>query len=497
MPKLGPLPCPPYHAFALPAVLSAILIAFGLRAACAEDPGAVPLAKDKTSAGPVTVVRDGKFDFRVLVSGTQVLKQKDRQNITIAAAFPDWENPATVVVDIDQGGNSCLNHFRVLDVKARKITAEFGNCWHMALREGKQELVFGFYGDPSPMGWAYGARGLLPIPRVTPKQHVRIGTAAYLRRDFATALRHLWLVRGERFAEPSYLLGRMAELGNGVRQDYAVAMQHYQQAAERDYAPAFLRIGDLHANGRGVAKDPAEAVRWYLKAAELGEGLAQYNVGIGFLTGNGVEKDPGRALFWLLVASERLTDRKLVASARKSIRMAESELAASDIQRIRKDAASWKAQTVTRWREPPELRKRIGKYNYERVHGMTLFEIPEIERRVSMMLGSNAIEQMTRMSLSGPAVEHSGWLIAAGCKPHQCSFGNWSLAINLSDYSMFACLLPLDSEKMIFGATGKKSVVVPRGNYQRCDHDQPLQTYLTVFSSAGAPVAPGQPAQRP
>ena len=471
----------PYPSSRTLALLSSLLTVSGLQAASADDPGAISL-EYATTAGPVSVIGDNKSNqYRVLVGRAQVFEQEYIESITIAAAFPDWKNPSTVILRLNPGGNSLPSTYRVLDVKHRKTTAEF--CGG-ALRKGEKELVVACDDARQPTGWTYGAGGLSAIPRLTPEEHIRVGTAAYQARDYATALRHLWLVRDERFAEPPYLLGRMAELGNGVRRDYVVAMRHYQQAAERDYAPAFLRIGDLHANGRGVPKNPAEAMRWYRQAAELGEGLAQYNLGLGFLAGNGVQKDAGTALLWLLVASERLIDRKFVASAQKNARIAERELEQDAVKTIRQEADAWAPKTVTRWHDSSELREAIGKYNFHRFHGLTLLEIPDVEVRVRMMLGSNAIEQMTGMIASSPIKEHSGWLIAAACQAHECPDGNWTLAINLSDYSMFICLLPLNSENMIFGATGKKPIKIPRPSRTDCSAYSEQQAYLEVFSSA-------------
>src|SRR5262245_42605585 len=191
-------------------IFTSILMAFGLQPANGLEPGAVHLDYRKL-AGPVAIVGDHTHGYRVLVSKTLVFEDRYAWSLTIAAAFPDWKNPSTVVLALDDGGNLCASRYRVLDVRTRKITAEFGNCWRMALRRGSQDLVFAFADEDAPRGWTYGSSGLALIPRLTSEQHIRTGTAAYHRGDFDTALRHLWLVRAERFPEGPYLLGLMAE----------------------------------------------------------------------------------------------------------------------------------------------------------------------------------------------------------------------------------------------------------------------------------------------
>jgi hypothetical protein len=89
---------------------------------------------------------------------------------------------------------------------------------------------------------------------------------------------------------------------------------------------------------------------------------------------------------------------------------------------------------------PDELRAFVGVNPFERVKGRSLFDVPEVRSHVLSLLGKTGLDYIDSFAVSPPAEERSGWLVAHGCKPHDCNEQNWVIAINLSDYNVRACL---------------------------------------------------------
>ena len=105
------------------------------------------------------------------------------------------------------------------------------------------------------------------------------GVAAYIRGDYATALREWRPLAKQGYAQAQYNLGIMYRYGEGVPQDDAKALQWWRKAAEQGNANAQFFLGVMYAEGRGVPQDDAKALQWYRKAAEQGHAKAQYNLG--------------------------------------------------------------------------------------------------------------------------------------------------------------------------------------------------------------------------
>jgi S1-C subfamily serine protease/tetratricopeptide (TPR) repeat protein len=456
-------------------------------------PGAAPIKYEKI-AGPITIIGD-KEHYQILNNG-QMLFEDHSWYYDFVAAFPDWNNPNLAVLQSSAGGSGTCDSYEVLDVKTGKKSESFGVCGPPIILSTKDEFVFAFNSKPSFVGFSYGANGLTKIPNLTPEQHIQNGIASYNAKNYRTAIRHFWLVYRDRFPESPYYLGLMAHLGNGLRQNYSLAMDYYKKAAELDYAPAYFRIGILHANGRGVPRNPQEAMQWYIKAANLGEAIAQFNVGLGFLTGNGIQKDPRQALFWMLVAVDRLIDQKIADDARKNIRIAEAQLDPKAISEIQFNAASWKPITLTRWTDPAELKTFVGKYAFDRIKGLKLFEVPEVQSRIRMLLGPNVVDLINQWETSSPAEEQTGWLVASGCHPHMCS-EQWVVAINFSNYNMFVCFAEED-KPVKYAATGAKVIdlPLPPNNSSPCPNKEvALSVFQRLFSPPiqSAPPAPVSP----
>jgi TPR repeat protein len=116
------------------------------------------------------------------------------------------------------------------------------------------------------------------------------GGAAFVRGDYATAMR-LWrplAEQGDALAQSN--LGQMYSKGQGAPQDYAAAASWYRKAAEQGVDTAQTNLGRMYDIGQGVPQDYATAIRWYRKAAEQGDAFAQYNLGIMYANGRGGPK---------------------------------------------------------------------------------------------------------------------------------------------------------------------------------------------------------------
>jgi len=119
--------------------------------------------------------------------------------------------------------------------------------------------------------WAYSRPG--PGERTPPPYEA--GLAAYREGAFVSAAR-AWAPRAEAGdADAMFMLGWMAEYGQGRPWSNREAAGWYAQAAQRGHAPSQLRLADLYAQGLGVAFDRDVATRWYLAAAEAGLPRAQ------------------------------------------------------------------------------------------------------------------------------------------------------------------------------------------------------------------------------
>jgi uncharacterized protein len=99
--------------------------------------------------------------------------------------------------------------------------------------------------------------------------------AAYIRGDYAAALR-LWRSLADKGdASAQYCVGRLYEDGVGVPQNYAEAAKWYWAAAAQNYTLAEVKLARMYLDGRGVPKSEAKAVRLYCRAADSGNTDAQ------------------------------------------------------------------------------------------------------------------------------------------------------------------------------------------------------------------------------
>lgn len=151
--------------------------------------------------------------------------------------------------------------------------------------------------------WAYSRGG--PSDR-TPPSYAQ-GLAAYRDGAFVSASR-AWLPRAEAGdVDAMYMLGWMAEFGQGRPWSNREAASWYREAAERGHAPSQERLARFYREGLGVDRDLDVALRWTLAAAEAGRPGAQRAAALDLAQRGRV--DEARA--WL----ERAADRDAEAAA--------------------------------------------------------------------------------------------------------------------------------------------------------------------------------------
>ena len=100
------------------------------------------------------------------------------------------------------------------------------------------------------------------------------GQKAYVRGDFATALKLLRPLAEHGDASAQYLVGEIFDPleeihfeGRGVAPNYQEALTWYRLSAGQDDAAAQLCLGDMYHLGQGVARDDVRAWMWWDIAA--------------------------------------------------------------------------------------------------------------------------------------------------------------------------------------------------------------------------------------
>jgi hypothetical protein len=132
---------------------------------------------------------------------------------------------------------------------------------------------------------------------------VAAGMAAYNDGDFAQA-RRLWTPLAQA-GDPraQYMLGYMAENGQGRAWSNHDAAAWYRLAANQSYPQAQVALGKLYLRGMGVPRDPAQAATEFRQAAEEGYGPAQFQYALALFQGDGVRQDFPQALKWFRAAA--------------------------------------------------------------------------------------------------------------------------------------------------------------------------------------------------
>jgi TPR repeat protein len=118
-----------------------------------------------------------------------------------------------------------------------------------------------------------------------------------LPRDPAEALRLYHIAADRGLPGAVFMLGVMAEAGEGQPADTDVALGFYRRAATAEWPAALMRLGDAARDGTlGQPHDDAAAVALYRRAAALGLPPAQANLGWMLEHGRGAPADAAAAL---------------------------------------------------------------------------------------------------------------------------------------------------------------------------------------------------------
>ena len=122
--------------------------------------------------------------------------------------------------------------------------------------------------------------------------------AAYLKNDYATALRVLQPLATQGDASAQSFLGMLYDTGQGVPQDYKEAVRLFRLAADQGNASAQFYLGSMYVRGQGVPQDYKEAVRLFRLSADQGDASAQSILGLMYEYGTGVS--PSRVVAYAL-----------------------------------------------------------------------------------------------------------------------------------------------------------------------------------------------------
>ncbi len=120
------------------------------------------------------------------------------------------------------------------------------------------------------IGMAFiGMAAILLAMLATPAaaQNFRAGYNAYLRGDFATALREWEPLALKGYAQAQTNLGTMYSHAKGVDRNYPLAAYWYRKAAAQGSKRSMYNLGVAYEFGRGVEQNDATALNWYRQAA--------------------------------------------------------------------------------------------------------------------------------------------------------------------------------------------------------------------------------------
>jgi len=122
-----------------------------------------------------------------------------------------------------------------------------------------------------------------------------------------------------------------------LREDYATALKEFRPLAEQGNASAQLALGFIYSDGQGVPQDYKEAVKWYRKAAEQGDEAAQTNLGRMYDNGYGVSQDYVLAHMWFNIAG--VSGYKMAIKNRNIVT---NRMTPSQIEKAQRLAREWK-----------------------------------------------------------------------------------------------------------------------------------------------------------
>jgi TPR repeat protein len=179
-------------------------------------------------------------------------------------------------------------------------------------------------------------------PAPSPERHqVDVGSSAYEKRDYQTAIRTLLPFAQDGDATAQYYVGLMYLKGQGVPKDDASAVEWLRKSADAGNAYARTYMGAINRRGEIVPRNYQEAMRWYLLAAKQNFKNAQYSIALMYYQGWGVNKDVKQAHVWAVIASSEGEP----TFTRFRVQL-ERQLSDSEIAEGRKKAALWQSQNL-------------------------------------------------------------------------------------------------------------------------------------------------------
>lgn len=171
--------------------------------------------------------------------------------------------------------------------------------------------------------------GTLPVSAQTFDEAV----TAFVRGDFATALRGFRLAAEQGHAAAQSNLGIMYATGKGVSENHAEAVRWFRLAAKQGHAGARSNLGAMYATGQGISENDAEEVRALRFAAERGIDVAQFALALRYATGRGVPENHAEAVRWFHLAAEQgYSDAQMLLESMDD-KDADSSADGSDAQR--------------------------------------------------------------------------------------------------------------------------------------------------------------------
>ncbi len=73
--------------------------------------------------------------------------------------------------------------------------------------------------------------------------------------------------------------------------------------------------------------------------------------------------------------------------------------------------------------------------------GRSLLDVPELNARLGVLLGEERLTALGAMAVSSPVTESQGWILAAGCMPHNCGSEHYAVAVDTRSYDVLACVV--------------------------------------------------------
>ena|SRR2546427_3363073 len=125
---------------------------------------------------------------------------------------------------------------------------------------------------------------------------------AYHQKDYATAIKEFTVLAEQGNEDAQLILGKMYNLGQGVKQDRDQSIKWFKASAVQGNADAQFFLGSMYLLPQ---KDIAEGVKWLRLSAEQGLQDAQYLLGKAYLHDcKELPRDPVQGYMWLRLAAK-------------------------------------------------------------------------------------------------------------------------------------------------------------------------------------------------